>query len=259
MADVDQTIRKIMIENVRTVLPQAPMVRAAQVLVQCRIRHLVVTESDGEVVGVLSERQVLKHFSPWLTGVSVETRAETPPPRCEVREIMAHPPITVRADTSLRTAADILAKRRIGCLPVVEDGRRLVGLVTSVDLLRFFGHSHAQQPQGEFHVFTPPAFFSENGDLTMPVGYFSEGQSAKEVLAVLAYAPKGKRIGVRLFKRGEEGRDLGGARPAIVTDKYIVIAAEDFVKHYNLNVRVPFEVAKNTETGYLVLSPVLKP
>lgn len=259
MDDVDWTVRKIMIGNVRTVLPQAPTVRAAQILVQCRIRHLVVAESDGEVVGVLSERQVLKHFSPWLTGVSVETRPETPPPRCEVREVMAHPPITVRPETSLRTAADILASKKIGCLPVVEEGRRLVGLLTAVDLLRFFGRSYAPQPQEEFHVFAPPAFFSENGNLTMPVGYFPERHSAAEVLAVLAYAPKGKRIGVRLFERGEEGQDLGGARPAMVTDKYVVIPAEDFVKHYNLNVRGPFEVAKNAQTGYLVLSPVLKP
>lgn len=259
MASIDPMIRKIMIQNVRTVLPEAPAVRAAQVMVQCRIRHLIVTKSDGEVVGVLSERQVLKHFSPWLSKVHGESRAKTAPPRCEVREIMAEPPITVIADTSIREAANILASKRIGCLPVVEDRNRLIGLLTAVDLLRFFGGNYSSQPQEEFHVFTPPAFLSEDGKLTMPLGYFPEKEPAEEVLAVLAYAPRSKRIGVKLFTRGQEGEDLRGARATTLTDKYVVIPAEDFLKHHNLNIRGSLEVTENKETGYFFLSPVLKP
>jgi len=249
-----------MIARPCTVLPEAPAVRAAQIMVQSRIRHLVVATSDDEVVGVLSERQILKHFSPWLTEVSAGNHVPATPPRCEVRQIMAQPPITVAADTSIRAAAGVLASNKVGCLPVVEGGNRLVGLVTSVDVLKFIGRDSLPQPGDEFRVFRPPAFLSQDGKLTVPAGYFPSMKPGTETLAVLAYAARSKRIGVRLLTRGDGTQEeLQGARPAAVSDKYVAIPAEDFLKHYGLSIRGPLEVREDADTGYLVLSPVLSP
>jgi CBS domain-containing protein len=259
MADDDLTVRRIMIENPRTILPQAPAIRAAQIMVQDRVRHLVVAEENEQVVGVLSERQVLKHFSPWLSRVHLAGEAPTAPPRFEVRQIMAEPAVTVTEDTSIRRAAGILASKKIGCLPVVKDGDRLVGLVTAVDVLKFAGRHSLLQPEEEFQVFRPPAFLSKDNKLTVPVGYFAELSAEEEVLAVLAYAAPSKRIGVKLFTRGETGEDLFGARPATLTDKYLAIPASDFLEHHGLNIRGPLVVAEDRESGYLILSPVLKP
>jgi CBS domain-containing protein len=259
MGDNDLTVHRIMIEDPRTVLPQAPAIRAAQIMVQDRIRHLIVAENNGQVVGVLSERQVLKHFSPWLSRLYLSGEAPTAPPRFEVRQIMAEPAVTVTEDTSIRRAAGILGSKKIGCLPVVKDGDRLVGLVTAVDVLKFAGRQSLLRPEEEFQVFRPPAFLSKDNKLTVPVGYFAELSQAEDVLAVLAYAAPSKRIGVKLFARGQAGADLLGARPATVTDKYLAIPAADFLEHHGLNIRGPLVVAEDRESGYLILSPVLKP
>jgi len=253
------TVGKIMVENPRTILPQAPAGRAAQIMVQARIRHLVVAESDGKVVGVVSERQVLKHFSPWLAEADVAQQRPTAPPRYEVCQIMAQPAITVTADTSIRKAAGILASNKIGCLPVVKDDERLTGLVTAVDVLKCVAHHSLLQPEEDFEVYRPPAFLGKDSKLTIPVGYFPELSPEEDLLAVLAYAAHSKRIGVKLLKRGQAVEDLLGARPATLTDKYLAIPAQDFLEHHRLNVRGPLEVTQDEESGYLVLSPILKP
>lgn len=255
----DLTVQRIMIENGRSILPQAPLIRAAQIMAEYRIRHLVVTETDGEVVGVLSERQILKHFSPWLSQISNRTQPQPAFPRCDVKDIMAQPPITVRANTSMRKAAGILAANKIGCLPVVHGGKKMVGLVTATDLLKFVAGNHLPEVGDDFQVFRPPAFLKEDGELIVPAGYFPETESEQEVLAVLAYAPGGKRIGVKLFQRGDQTVQLDGARPATVTNKYVAIPAGDFLKHHNLNIRGSLDVSDDSGSGYLVLSPVLKP
>jgi CBS domain-containing protein len=49
---------------------------------------------------------------------------------------MATDPVTTTPDTPLADAARVMLERKIGCLPVVEDGR-LVGILTESDFLRF--------------------------------------------------------------------------------------------------------------------------
>ncbi len=255
----DLTIRRIMIEDACKVLPKAPAIRAAQTMVQARIRHLVAAESTGEVVGVISQRQILKHFSPWLSEVHKGNEPETPFPRCEVRDIMSQPPVTVTANTSIRVAAAIMASKKIGCLPVVKARRQMIGLVTATDLLKFVGANRLPVPDEEFHVFRPPAFLKEGGDITVPIGHFPELEPEKEVLAVLAYNSLSKRIGIRLLTRESEGAELSGARPARVTDKHVVVPAADFLQHHSINIRGSLEVAEDNGTGFLVLSPTLEP
>ena len=253
------TVQRIVIEHGRSILPQAPLIRAAQIMAEHSIRHLVVTETDREVVGVLSERQILKHFSPWLSQINDEGQPKSAFPRCDVKDIMARPPITVTINTSIRTAASILASKKIGCLPVVQGHNSMIGLVTATDLLKFVAGNHLPEVDEGFQVFRPPAFLKEDGELTVPTGYFPETEPEQEVLAVLAYAKDSKRIGVKLCQRGDEGLQLDGARTATVTNKYVAIPAADFLKHHNLNIRGSLDVSNDSGTGYLVLSPVLKP
>ncbi len=152
-----------------------------------------------------------------------------------------------------------MAGRNSGCLPVVQGRKKMVGLVTAVDVLKFIGHSHVPELEEEFEAFRPPAFLSEDGNLTVPAGYFPQEHSEEEILALLAYSPKSKRISVKLLAKEQQGQDLLGARPATLTDKYLAIPAKDFLEHHNLNIRGALNVTKNIETNCLILSPVLKP
>jgi hypothetical protein len=152
-----------------------------------------------------------------------------------------------------------MASRKIGCLPLVRGGKKMAGLVTATDLLKFVGADRLPGPEEELQVFQPPAFVTDKGDITVPVGYFREMEPEREVLAVLAYAKNSKRIGVRLSQRDEEGAGPFGSRPATLSDKFLVIPGADFLKHHNLNIRGSLDVSEDPRTGYLLLSPVLMP
>lgn len=150
MTSNDLTVGSIMVKGVRAVRPEMPAIRAAHLMAKSQIRHLVVTENYGEVLGVLSQSDVLKHLSPWLTSVQAEdTVDEGQLPRCSVREIMSTRLIAVTADTPICAAAGILASNRIGCLPVVTARKRLVGIVTATDLLQFMAGGPSPKPTGQ--------------------------------------------------------------------------------------------------------------
>jgi CBS domain-containing protein len=85
-------------------------------------RHVPVMRGET-IVGIVSERDVLR-------------AARDSPLRLEgcAADVMSHPVRSIRPDTDLQEAASILAREKIGCLPVVSDGR-LVGLLTTSDLL----------------------------------------------------------------------------------------------------------------------------
>jgi acetoin utilization protein AcuB len=83
--------------------------------------HLVVVE-DGEVVGVISERDLGGRG-----GASLRRNHA-------VGDLMTSPALTAEPAWTLREAAKLLRGRSIGCLPVL-DGRKLVGILTLSDVL----------------------------------------------------------------------------------------------------------------------------
>lgn len=114
-----------------------------------RIRHLPVVVGE-RVVGILSQRDLFRAaissvlaFRPtaereWLGKIRVE-------------EVMAKRVVTARSDWTIRQAVDVMLDKRIGCLPVVDDGR-LVGLLSETDCLRLLGRMLARTdgpPAGE--------------------------------------------------------------------------------------------------------------
>ncbi|HEV8308522.1 MAG TPA: CBS domain-containing protein [Methylomirabilota bacterium] len=99
---------------VHTVTPATTVAEAVGLLRRERIRHLPVMEGD-RVVGVVTDRD-LRGVDP---GVAVST-------------LMSRPVVVVSPRTAIDKAARLLFDRRIGCLPVIEDGK-LVGILTQTD------------------------------------------------------------------------------------------------------------------------------
>ena len=101
------------------------------------IRHLPVVEK-GKVIGVLSDRDLKKIMGARKKivtdkedGTQFTVRAR------RVATIMNRGITTIGPDEKAADAAAIMAKKKIGCLPVVKKGK-LVGMITSTDILRAY-------------------------------------------------------------------------------------------------------------------------
>jgi acetoin utilization protein AcuB len=120
-----------------TIDPHASAHAALERMSEHGVRHLPVVDSLGRLVGVLSSddlRAALPLGAGLAEGPDAERREELKHRR--VGELMTFEPHTVRAETPLAQAADLLAELRIGCLPVVESQGGLVGILSETDALR---------------------------------------------------------------------------------------------------------------------------
>ena len=107
---------------------------ADQVMKLGRVRHLPVLDTDGRIVGIVSNRDLLEAS---LTNVLEFEREQrtTFLHAVDVAEVMTREVETIAPDAPLGVAVSRLIGHRIGCLPVVRDDGVMIGLVTETDLL----------------------------------------------------------------------------------------------------------------------------
>jgi CBS domain-containing protein len=120
---MSQKLRKIMVERVVTIGPDASVKQAAELMNMHEIGCLVVVDHE-KAVGILTERDMLKRI------ICESRQSKT----TKVVNSMSKPLITASPDMRAGDAAKLMLERNIKKLPVVENGR-LVGLVTLTDLL----------------------------------------------------------------------------------------------------------------------------
>ena len=98
-----------------------------------RIRHLPVLDSDGEVVGILSQRDLFRGSLARALGYGEHAQKKVLD-SLVVKEVMTTDVATTAPDVPLAEAARTMLTRKIGCLPVLEGGK-LVGIVTEADFV----------------------------------------------------------------------------------------------------------------------------
>jgi CBS domain-containing membrane protein len=130
-----------------TVSPRDTVLTALELMRDSRIRHVPVVEDDGELIGILSDRDlssapaVIVRRRPAEDAVEGEQEEEEIQGRDAVRalpvqDIYIRDPETIDEDADLSEAARILLENKFGCLPVMR-GRELVGIVTESDFVRY--------------------------------------------------------------------------------------------------------------------------
>lgn len=118
-------VRELMTERVQTVPLQMPADDAWEIMRRQRVHHLVVMDGQ-KIAGVLSDRD-----AGGRSGASVRA--------CRtVADLMTANVATVAPSDTIRSIANLMRGRTIGCVPVVEKNR-LVGIVTLFDLLQLLG------------------------------------------------------------------------------------------------------------------------
>ncbi len=128
------TVRDILAIKGASVLsigPAASALDAAMLMNDHKIGSLVVMDG-GQVVGMFTERDILRR-------IVAECRD---PRQTPVHEVMTTEVVCCRLHTPLEEARGVMKNRRIRHLPVVDDDRRLLGMVSIGDLNAYEAHDH---------------------------------------------------------------------------------------------------------------------
>ncbi len=134
MEPSERTVESVMQREFVSVAPKDRLDFVDDVMKLGRVRHMPVLD-EGKLVGVVSQRDLLAASLSLVLAFDFQER-RTHMRSVEVAEVMTANPIVVGPTESLRDAAHLMLAHRIGCLPVVEAGGRMLGLVTETDLLR---------------------------------------------------------------------------------------------------------------------------
>ena len=124
-----------------TVAPYDLLSTARRLMSDLLIRHLPVVREGNCLVGILTDRD-LRQASPSRGAGVIDHELQETFNAMTVSEVMTQPVYTVSPDTALVEAAILLLDHKFDCLPVVDDGGALQGLITTSDFVRVYVEQH---------------------------------------------------------------------------------------------------------------------
>ena len=107
-----------------TIAPDTVFHAALKLMRDNTLRRLPVTDDAGRLMGVVTERDLLRTADRYFQAA------------IEVDELMIRTVITTTPDTSIVEAATQMVNNKVGGLPVVDAGNRVVGLITVTDIFQ---------------------------------------------------------------------------------------------------------------------------
>ena len=146
LSSVLRTVKDIMTEQVVCLEERNDLAKVMEVMQRGKFRHVPIVDKQKSLVGIISDRDVLRHlpfredtFEPqdevFRTGLFYvdlkEPIIRQPASRIMKRDITYVPP-----DCSFHDAVTMLYEMKISCLPVTDDRKKLLGIVTVTDVIR---------------------------------------------------------------------------------------------------------------------------
>jgi acetoin utilization protein AcuB len=127
-------VENIMTRRLVTVGFDDTLATIKEIFDSAKFHHLLVVE-DGELQGVVSDRDLLRALSPFIDS-NVETARDVATLSKRVHQIMSRKPVTLSPEAEVSEAVDLFLSKPISCIPIVDDAFRPVGIVSWRDILR---------------------------------------------------------------------------------------------------------------------------
>ena len=258
--ELQGSVRDIMITEVRTAQVDTSIADVATLIVRHNLRRIVVIDQQKKVIGVVSQRDILRSFlvADQDSGSVTTTRIISIVTRDKL--------ITVTPDIPLVKAAVVLATNKIGCLPVVNRRGKLMGILSVSDLLKLMtgGVATRSNDDSGFKFYTPAALARENipafirrvnGDLVVPLKGLGEEVAVTDYV-LLGYDESKGQILIKFVDDQDKIDDVIKIKR---TKDQAVIPASGFVKYFNLTEKTSvFDVAPHENGTSLLLTPRAK-
>ena len=131
-------LAEIMHTDLITVVQSESLNAAIRLLKDHDIKHLPVLEDTGELVGIITDRD-LKRASPSDATLLEVHELLYLMDKVKLSEVMTKSPITAKPEMQVPEAAKLMAEKKVGCLPVTK-ADKLIGIVTVTDFLKLLAN-----------------------------------------------------------------------------------------------------------------------
>jgi acetoin utilization protein AcuB len=142
LSTVLRTVEDIMTKDVFCLDEQDSLARVLEVMQQKRIRHVLIVDGQKKLVGIMSDRDVLRYLPLLRPGADAfhERLFEVAPNNAAlkqtVRSIIKREAISVGPSCDFYAGVRMLYEKNISCLPVTDEEKKPVGIVTITDVMR---------------------------------------------------------------------------------------------------------------------------
>lgn len=127
-------VKDWMSKEVVTITPDTTLPDVAAIMRQHNIRRLPVVK-DGKLVGIVSQTDVHRARPSNATSLDI-WELNYLLSKLKVEKIMTRNPYTVREDSTIKEAAQLMHDHKVGGLPVVDDNNHVIGIITESDIFR---------------------------------------------------------------------------------------------------------------------------
>ena len=109
--------------------------KVKEIFDQYKFHHLLVVDNNNALCGVLSDRDLFRALSPNV-GLASETARDAATLNKRVHQIAARYPIYLTVNASLTDVVKQLHEHQVTCMPIVDDNKRPIGIITTKDIVR---------------------------------------------------------------------------------------------------------------------------
>ena len=128
-------VSTIMTTGLHTAGPNDPIAVLDELFKKYRIHHVPVVDAEGEVVGIISKSDYLYLMRGFTVQDIDRFREEAKLRAFKIHEIMSKEVKTLHEDETLKAAVALLAENRFRSLPIVNADHKIVGIVTTHDIV----------------------------------------------------------------------------------------------------------------------------
>jgi len=144
-------VEEIMKTKIITLTQDQPILEAANLMLQHKVRHLPIITEDNQLIGIVSDRDIRDATPSILTDREEQKDILKKP----IKSIMTTKLITGHPLDFVEEVGAIFYEHHISCLPIVKD-KKLVGIITETDLLHtLIELTGAHQPASQIEVKAP--------------------------------------------------------------------------------------------------------
>src|ERR1700761_1518355 len=123
------SLADVMTARLVTVEVDDPLEVVKEIFDSVRFHHLLVLDSGKKLIGVISDRDLLRALSPYV-GTASENARDLATLKKRAHQIMTRQPVTLSPEAGVSEAIELFLGHRVSCIPVVDELFRPVGIVS---------------------------------------------------------------------------------------------------------------------------------